>query len=370
RADPRWTVMFGGSRGGGTALEMASNPLDAPYRVVLAAAMAAPTRLGDHALLTSPTYPGLVYAAGWTIGLADAWRTGWTYPSCARPEMVGLNSVQAALQIMTGTSDPTTANDQHSADSPRFLDGLARAGTQLHLQVSASDDIIPHALQVRYALSLMRRGIAADMRMLIRSGHTNLLEPGHAAATYEEIVRAALLRIVDPAFDRAGPVPTFVTPGLALYRVDRASGTLQPLTLAAGATFPFSIDLPFRVARGEHVPLVAVGEPGTTWRLTFSLGGTPALVNSGVIDADYSNTVFVDLGPAAPVGAYDCVLEIRRPGGTTWESIDPTHTPSGDPCLVHVEAAEPATDHGGAATWTDSPSVPAFPSTAWGLSEY
>lgn len=370
RADPRWVVMFGGSRGGGTTLAMASNPDRAPYRVVLAAAVAAPTRIGDHAALTSTTYPGLLHAVGWSVGLADAWRTGWTYPSCGLSALAGLTGPRAMLRVLTGTNDTATANDLHSPHSTRYLDGLVAAGTQVHLQVSASDYIIPHALQVRYGRALLARGVAVDARVLVRSGHAGLVEPGHTAPTLDEVVRAAVLRIVAPGFDREGPVPPLVTPGLAYYRVDRASGAMQSFTPTSGRGFPFSLDMPYRAAQGTRVPLVAVGEPGSSWRVTFRLGDTPVLTREATIDADGTRVDWIDLTAAAPAGVYDCAVELRRAASAPWEPIDRANTPTGAPCQVRVEAAEPVVDHAGAAAWASASSTPAFASTAWGVSEY
>lgn len=368
RADPRWVVMFGGSRGGGTTLAMASNPNRAPYRVVLAAAVAPPTRIGDHAALMSPTYPGLLHAAGWSVGLADAWRTGWTYPSCGRPELLGLTGSRAMLHVLTGTSDTTEANDRHSPHSTRYIDGLVAAGTQVHLQVSASDFIIPHALQVRYGRALLERSVPLDARVLVRSGHAGLTEPGHTAPTFEEVVRSAVLRIVAPGFDREAPVPSLITPGVSYYRVDRASGAMRPFAPTGG--FPFSIDMPFRTARGERVPLVAAGEPGESWRVTFRVAGTAVLTREGTIGPDGTSTDWIDLTAAAAVGAYDCAVELRRASGTVWEPLSATNTPTGAPCVVHVDTAEPIVDHAGAAAWAAASTLPAFASAAWGVSEY
>ncbi len=368
RADPRWVVMFGGSRGGGTTLAMASNPNRAPYRVVLAAAVAAPTRIGDHAELTGPTYPGLLHAAGWSVGLADAWRSGWTYPSCGRPELAGLTGSHAMLHVLTGTSDVAEANDRHSPHSTRYLDGLVAAGTQVHLQVSASDFIIPHALQVRYGRALLERGVALDARVIVRSGHAGLLEAGHSAPAVEEVVRSAVLRIAAADFDRDGPVPSLITPGITYYRVERAGGAMRAFTPTGG--FPFSIDMPFRAAHGERVPLVAVGEPGQSWRVTFSLGGASVLTREGTLGPDGTSTDWLDLTAAAPVGAYDCAVELRRGSGAAWTPIPRTNTPTGAPCVVNVDAAEPSVDHGGAAAWAAASSLPAYASVAWGVSEY
>jgi predicted esterase len=366
--DRRWIVMFGGSRGGVTALTMASNPYGHNYRVVLVAAWVPPTRMGDIVQLVSPTYPGLLHGAGSTPGLADAWRTGWTYPSCGRPELVGLDLQEVALDILTNTRDPEAANDLHSVDSELFLEGLLEAGTQVHLEIGEHDDICPFAHQARYAATLWRLGVPVDVRVMVRGGHGHLQLPGHPPE-HEILVSDAVRLLTDPAFNPSGPVPELIEPGFSYYRVDRASGQFEEFSPAGGLA-PFSVDLPYIVARGQRVPVVAVGEPGTAWRVTYSHGGVSQLVLEGVVGDLYYDTRFVDILPDFSALPFDCSLEIRRPGAAAWTPIPTTGTPTGNGCNVRVMEEEPPIDYGAAYGFFHAPTVTGHAATGWGLSEY
>jgi acetyl esterase/lipase len=361
-----WIVMFGISRGAATALGMASNPYEKDYRVVLSVAEAPPTRYGTHASLVGPTYPGLLKAAGWHTGLADSWRSNWIYPSCGRPELAGKDGVPAALQIATGSSDPLYVDQSLSLVSETFLAGLAQAGTQVQLVVTGNDDICPTHLQSQYARALMEQGIPVDLRLAVRMGHARLVIPGQAVALSDQTVAEAAERLSDPSLDLDGPVPKFITPRVALYRVDRSTETMVEFVPSDGLA-PFTIDFPWVVAWGQRIPVAATGEPGTAWRL--SLDPTTESLE-GSVGEDGTDTVWLDVPDSLPAGVYGCSLEIRKPGQAAFSVIPATSTPTGEACAIKVEESEPDVDYVEAYKRAKGPALSKFRNTCWGLSEY
>jgi len=373
--NPDWIVTFGGSRGGVTALEMAANPNDAPYRVVLAVAGVPPTLIGDIARSSSTTYPLLLGYTTWTTGFLDAWRSNWHYPSCAgRPNYTGILGWQAFLQVVTGTIDPNIANTQHSLLGERFLAGLQRAQSQVYLQIGEHDFVVPYAQQARYAMELLGRGVDAQVEVVLRGGHNGLLTnfglPEPAYDVLLHLVKEAVLQLANPDLDLAAPPPSFVTPGLRFHRVMRDDGRIELVTPNDGQ-YPFAVDLPWIAARGTRFPIVAVGEPGTQYELTLTYSPTNTLagVANGTLGTTFTHEQWIDVGADTSLGSYLWALRILRPG-RDWETISSTATPTGAPCTTEVVASEPLVDGVAANAWGAPPTLPARGGTNWGLSQY
>lgn len=371
--NPQWVVTMGGSRGGVTALRMAANPSKKPYRVVATVAAVPPALIGDHAKLGGVTFPALIHAVGWTVGLKDAWRSGWTYPACAgRPELTGLSGWQAHLKILTGLSDPDVANAQESLLAPRYLDALQASGTQIFLSVGEHDFIVPYAHQVQLGLAFVQRGLPAQIEVLVRGGH-DFVRTGLGGATpptvlHEKLFADIVDAIADPALDLAGPVPTLVQKGVRYHRVDRQTGEAQ---VFAPATYPFAVDLPFYAVAGQSFPIVVVGAPGTQFTITptFDATGVASATFTGVIPDKMTTTLWVDLPANQPVGSYTWSANITLPDAST-KAIPSTATTTGAPCTTTVIASEPAISASEASSAAAPPVLSHHPNTNWGLSEY
>lgn len=362
-------LMYGGSRGGVTTLAMASNPKGHDYTVTYAAPVVPPTRIGEHALLQSTTFPGLLEAAAWSTGLADAWRTGWRYPACAgKAHLTGLTAPQAHLFILTGTTDPAYADAHLALISPDYVAGLKAAGTRVYMQFGSHDFIVPYAHEVEYAKSLLDGGVPLEVDVLIRAGHAVRPEAGKPfIPSNTNRIWEVLQAYVDPA--HAGPLPT-VTPKVSFYRVNRTTQVLEPFAPADGV-FPFTLEGPRFTVPGQRFPLVMVGEPGTQWEVTLTPpgGGSPYLW-TGAIGAQMKALQWVDVPVGQAPGDYAYGLRIKKPGVTGWEVVSATSTITGSPGVVTVVPEEPNVGGSEVKTMASGPALPAFPGTNWGLSEY
>lgn len=359
--DPDRVLMFGGSRGGGTALMVASNPRGLPYRVRFAAVAAPLVRLGEHTTLQSTTYPGVLASVAYSVGLHDAWHTGWRYPACAgRPHLTGKTAPEAHLYVLTGTTDPDTADRTVSPFADALVAGLVRAGTQVHFETGSHDSIIPYGEQVEYAAKIARAGVPLEAEVLLRAGHFG--------RPLEERTWEALQAYVDPA--RAGQHPT-VRPGITYYRVNREAGALEPFT-PDGGVFPVTMDAARWVARGTRFPVMVTGPEGTDWELTITGPATPAYQWSGRVPAAMKAVQWIDVPLDQPTGDYVYHLRIRKPGaaGDVWKEIASSGTPDGSTPLLTVVAGEPDVSGDQVASSLRAPGVPAFGATHWGLSEY
>jgi hypothetical protein len=257
-------LMSGGSRGGLTTVCMASNPYGYDYTVIFAAATATPTRVGEHIALTSTTYPPLLPSTVWSVGLADAWCTGWTYPECAeQPHLTGLSALQAHCYILTGTANLDEADAVHSPMSERFVQGLKNAGTRLFLTVTEKDNIVPYNTQLKYAFKLKEIGIPLQVEILLRGGHTERFvdtEIGKVYARVEELDKHVL------ALAEQRNLPEFPD-SFTNYAANRSRGVMEKLTLEDDC-IPFSVDAPYIIARGMRFPIIFTGHPETRYALT------------------------------------------------------------------------------------------------------
>lgn len=360
-------LMYGGSRGGVTTLAMASNPLRRNYTVTFAAPGVPPTRIGEHSLLQSTTFPGVLDAVAWSTGLQDAWRTGWTYPSCAgHPELTGKTGPAAHLAILTGTTDPAWADAHLSVGSADYIAGLVAAGTEVYLESGTHDFIVPFAHQVQYGLDLVAAGVPLHADVLVRAGHAQRTEGGTLGAVRTNRIWDALQSYVDPS--RAGERP-HVIPGVSFYRVNHTTGQLEPFT-PDGGVFPFTLEGPRYTARGQRFPMVLVGAPGTAWELAILPpgGGTP-FSWTGSIAPEARSIVWVDVPTDLPTGDYTYSVRIQKAGGV-WQDIPATGTMDGSAPLLTVVAEEPNVSGGEIAARVAGPQVAGFGGTNWGLSEY
>ncbi len=360
-------ITFGGSRGAFTSLAIASNPYGYDYRVLLAVAIAPPTMLGSHALLTSPTFPALFAVLHQDVGLADAWRAGWSYPACAgKPHLTGLSGKEALLSVLTGTSDFAEADRELSLTSDAFIQGLLDAGTQIYLEVTGHDVICPYILQVAYGVALLQAGVPLEAHVMLRNGH----QP-HGTVFFEKL-QAAVQALTEPGWRPLGPTdpaPQFIEPSVHFWTVNRQDGSFAEIH---PDTYPFTFEGPYKVAPGEQYPYVFVGENGTDFELTVERNGQVYQSVTGTI-TDGAYIAWQSSPPGPPGGPYEYHLRIRKPGSTGWQEIPRTNTPSGDPAVVWVLDEEPIEEGNWAAADFSAPQAPyiqAGTPNSWGLSEY
>ncbi len=359
--DRHQVITFGGSRGGFTALAVASNPYGYDYRVVLSIAVAAPTDLGALVGMTSATFPGLFQVADSDLGLADAWKAGWSYPACAdQAHLTGLSTPLALLYVLTGTTDPQFASQNLSLGADAFIQGLKDAGTQVYLEITGHDYIIPYHLQALYAARLQEESIPLDLHRMLRQGHN-----GRGESLWQMLDQAVEL-LAAPLATATDPVPSLIEAGSHTWIVDRQSGAYQEI---APAQIPFNFEGPYQIAPGQSYPLVFVGAPGTKFELSFMAAEVAVRVIADTLPASGVLLSWQSDPPAAAGGPYLYQLRIKKLG-LAWETIPNTQTPSGGPAEFWVMAAEPNISGSEAAGQFSAPTAPAFAGTNWGLSEF
>lgn len=363
----RWQVVtFGGSRGGLTALSLASHPsLSNRVRVVGAAAASPPTKLGELATFASTTYRLLYDAAPWSIGYRDAWRTGWRYPWGGQPDLFNLTAPEAALKILTGSSSSSEVDSERSLLSEAWLHRLTAEGTQVFLSMGSHDAICAYPHMVEYADQLARRGVRLRTEHLLGAGHfERVLANGLRTTEFwaEQVV--SRLRFMPPGLV---DVPQIIPRGSETYRVNPATGQLEFLL----APSPLVFEAPYVAARGQTFPLLVSGATGRPYTLEIrDSAGSLVWTEGGTIGQDVGRNTYrvhwITVPTGQPLGRYSYVVFA---GGGGVPPIPSNSTPNGQPATLDIVESEPDVAGDEVANLAAAPAVDGFPMVGWGLSD-
>ena len=374
--DRRRVMMLGGSRGGVTAISMASNPYDLDYTITFASASAAPALYGSLARLSSTaTYPRGIGNLSGVVGFHDSWRMGWRYPRVpGREHLEGLDLAQSAAYVLTGSTDLRYADEQLSPFADHNVERLKKAGTQMYLEMGTHDRL-PYILQVEYANKLLAKGLPVHADVVVRGGHGGGRFNAEGSPVKSDYIWRALLEYIDPL--RSGKPQ--VEPGWSFYRVNRRTDERERFEPDG---FPFTMEAPYLAVAGQRFPLIFIGEPGSEYdlRITPPPGVEwPATRFRGLIPDDephtFSRIEWFSTAPQMPPGDYSYRLTVRKPGRERI-TIPDTNTPAGEGerAILRILTEEPNLS---GAHWSNK-ILEATPHLhdrngnpyAWGLSEY
>ncbi len=255
--DPQHAITAGGSRGGGTALMWAINPLKLNYNVQAVFADIPPTAYGLLSQRSVLTYPNLGYIYIAVTHLPDAYK----YGSPFGPGKQGIGA-------LIGTNDPTEAD----AKSPI---GLAESlkGKIVVIGRGTHDPFFP-----------LREFLAFDRRLTeLTITHTTVITLGQG-----HIVNSFWLQQLFAYTDAVTQgKPYQPPPGRFLYiNLLPPDGTQVPLSAylkdglqadpkavpAANLELPFTAEIPVLAGVGLPVDVSVCGKPGAT----FSYSATDA----------------------------------------------------------------------------------------------
>ena len=363
-------ITFGGSRGGFTSLAISSNPYNLNYNVILALAIAPVTKIGEHMQLTSPTFAALLDATAWTTGLADSWKTDWTYPSCAgKSHLTGKNTIESNLYILTGNYDVNTINERLSPISNNFVQGLKQAGTQVYLEATGSDFICPYHLQVEYATKLRSQGVPLQTNVLLRAGHTSLEANTGYQFEYMNVIDKAIEKIVSVNYNPSNGTPDLIEANTTKYfKINRQTKRYEEFTPDSGH-FPFTFEGPYKAAAKQSFPLIFVGQAGSEFKFNLMNNNISQLEIHDILSSSGISTKWIS-GNTIPVGGpYLYSLKIKKPG-ENWKNIPGSNTTTGNNAELWIVADEPNISGAPAHAFFAAPQLAPFNATNWGLSEY
>ncbi len=319
-------ITAGGSRGGGSALMWAINPLGLDYNVHTVFAVVPPTHYGSLARTSILTYPAMA-GIGSLISHDEA---SWRYDDPAS----AVNQFPSPfLEAILGTGDPGEA-DLRSPIS--LAEGLR--GKQVLIAGGAHDAFFPLAHFIEFDHRLTELDIP----------HTTIitLAQGHESARFFEETLYLYLTSLSTGF------PARLPTGRYIY-IDRNPAENDQVSLASffqergieadSGKLPVIVQFPYRIGADNPADVVICGAPGSSVDLQLSgPDGTPIFAWAGEI-------------PEAECVMQSTAFEVR-PGTYSWtltvdgEAINPTNTPSrapdgcGLPAVTIVEAEQPHPD--------------------------
>jgi len=253
-------ILFAGiSRGGTTALAMASNPLGAPYT---AAAIHAVDPQVDilEALYRylNPAYPLMQRSAEVGIGYRDSWKSTWTVPA-GEPD-AGTPRNDVLRRNFFGTLDDLEIISDYTIHSARFRDGLEAAGPEIVLALGTHDYSKPFAQPAGYVNALEATNLTVLCQLYYRFGHR---VPEGITPGYAKLLKRIFQR-------RRGLTPPALTnnPGgveLQFFTTDSANPqTAVPIT---APHVPAIVEYPIVVGDAQDFSVVFVGKPNAYMQL-------------------------------------------------------------------------------------------------------
>ncbi len=352
-ADPERVVFTGGSRGGSTALELASNPYGHAYTAKFVNAANPQVRLGQAiTTFANPSYALLMASIPGATGYKDAWTLGWEEP------VTGKSGEQVVMRNLFGTEDPAVIDAQHSADSDVFRLALLAEGSKIVLRLGSHDYSRPLEQTAHYYDNLVADGVPVQCEIFYGFGHahTEGTEPDDAA-------------LLNKIFDEDDSLDE----GIEFYATDPSDPfAYVPIT---PTHVPLVLEAPLAVGPHQEHTWSAVGEPGAyleVWiqRLDFDwvpgeppvFIGAPLLLSGDHLDADpgdvFAAGSIVGNFFGLPAGYWWYEAFYSPDGDTTFETmlgqghiVTPTLLPDREPVLlltaVEVPGAADETRTGG-----------------------
>lgn len=298
-------VTTGGSRGGGTALVWAANPLDLDYTVRAAFAHVPPTHYGTLGTTSIITYPALGGIADLVLGEGGSrFDEG---PSTMETRL------QEALSILAGTGDVEAANARGAIGLAEQLRGK---------QIAISEGTHDGFFQLALFLAFDRRLTELD----IDHATAIILGDGHNMSTW-------LYDLTLNYLDAIASGEEYTVPSGRFYfiKTDEGQVRLEDFLGAPVEELPFTVEIPARSGVGLPIDVSACGGVGREFSITVTgPGGDVAWEASEVLDETECATFRLDT--PQEVGVYTWAFTYDG------ETIPSTYTPFRDNSGCGVEA--------------------------------
>jgi len=324
--DPQKGITAGGSRGGGTALLWAINPLNLPYTINAVFADVPPTAYGTLGQRSVLTYPNLGYIYVAATHLPNA----YLYSSPKGPGKQGLG-------VLIGSDDPAAAD----ARSPF---GLAEKlkGKLVVIARGTHDAFFPLWEFLRFDRHLNELGITHTTFITLGQGHSATSALAAQASAYLHALSQG--KAYQPPAGRFYAINTNPPTGeqvpLAAWLTDPAAAKPESPT-TPGGELPFAAEIPAGAGVGNPVDIAVCGAVGATYNYAASgPDGKQWVANSGTFDASECVTVTVKAPDVA--GEYTWTFTYQG------KPISPLNTPQrnqggcGLPALTNVTTGQPS----------------------------
>ena len=262
--DPERVISFGESRGGVTALNIASHSDITSFKVRYVNASVPPNDIALMGSLAGPTIPELMYASDWSTGYSGSWRNDFRYPDTI-PELSGLTGAQAHEKVLTGTFDPTILKNRFNLSSPVKIKNLLERKTEVYLEIGSNDFIVPFVDEIH----LMRAYNAANIPLETRINYL----AGHWENGTDRMARLLIAgRQLSSEILNGKPKESLVTAQKIEPYILGSNGSLPVPYSQATHRLPLSLDIPRYINENVNSFVIATGEPGKSYRMIFEDG--------------------------------------------------------------------------------------------------
>lgn len=239
--DPQRVVTCGGSRGGGSALLWAENPLNLDYNVLGVFAQVPPVKFGSMSQVPVADYPALMDIYVLELNDQDAWRYDHDPPPQANPA--------PALIPLVGTDNVEEA-DQRSAFG--YVHKLA--GKQIVIAQGTHDDTMPMPFFLEFDRALTANGISHTTMINLRMGHES-----------NPFLDDEMRKFLDAL--TSGENYTVPNGRFVFIQTDLENRSWAGIQQVPISTLPFTATIPYRIAPGQPVSLVVCGAAGKSWKV-------------------------------------------------------------------------------------------------------
>lgn len=292
-------ITFGSSRGGVTALNLASHPAISAMNVALAYSSVPVYRPYDVAHLTSTTIPLLMSAADWSVGFTGAWKNQFRHPAgyINRSSFVGLDGVRSHLKVLTGSYEPDIMDADHNLLTPRKSAKLKKNGTQIFLEVGSHDFIVPSVDQFR----LYQDALAQDLDVEVRINY--LLGHYHDTAIRHQKISFAFRELLAKDYT---PSLRLIDHHLVQAFMAHPDGSLSKMN---GASAPLTVELPRFIVNDVRPAVTVTGPRNAKYVLLFqknqqNITHRLFLDGRGIGVSNLNAKLFTQEGDYRLVGAY------------------------------------------------------------------
>lgn len=285
--DPQKGITAGGSRGGGTALLWAINPLNLPYFVQAVFADIHPTAYGTLATRSVLTYPNLGYIYVSIGHVANA----YLYSSPFGP-------LKPNVKAVIGTNDPAEAD----ARSPLGLAEKLRGKTVV-IARGTHDAFFPFWEFLRFDRKLTELAIPHTTLITLGQGHSYTRGLLEHLTDYLRGLFAGNVYTPPPGrffYINQNP-PDGVQVALSAFKQDGLDA--KPAVEApVGGDLPFTAEFASHAGVGNPVDIALCGKPGATY--SYSAAADKQVWTSGEGTFDASECVTATVNAPATPGEY------------------------------------------------------------------
>jgi hypothetical protein len=257
-AAPNKFVSFGISRGGITALNIASHPKVTAIQVALAYSSCPPNEISEYQKYVSTTVPFLLHANDWSSGIYGSWRKSFVFPAGhGREQFEGLSGADAHFKVLTGTTDLTSIIQNNNALTSAKIQKIIQNNTQIFLEMSSHDFIVPSVDQLKLFDKALSAGVKIEGRVNYLIGHYFDI-----AARYEK-----LNFVIENLITNS--VTNFIQANRLNYYITSPEGTFN---LTDNNQRLASVELPRIVSKEVDTVILGFGQPQQKLMIIFKKG--------------------------------------------------------------------------------------------------